>query len=310
MVSRIEIAPVGPVTLYEEDYPMPSLEEMRARIQAIVDAEQRGLPAISSDNILPPPEAIEPHENRRAAPEGEIVRKLQPRSQENSVTYTCYGVSFDVKQVLRGVCPRIFESLCSQGGEMEEDQEHKLPAMFARIGKEFTQIGKELSKPFHANSSEAHEEKDEPYEPARERDHYLGVPATKAANVLGFLEQPWSQMMPNVPILTPKDVKYLMEHWQTFSQRYMIKLKWMELVRAPSFVPVNPRMLLVDDIRLTDDDRQRLLPYCLEFWNKPEVNYRWKLGLKHTDEVVPLWKTRMVGSSLSFLSEQSVHPIS
>jgi len=226
--------------------------------------------------------------------EGEIVKKLQPRSQEHSVTYTCIGVSFDVEQVLRRLCPRIFESLCVHNLEAEEDREHVLPAMFARIGKEFTHLGKELSKPFQSSGTEEKvEEAEEPIGLEEERDHFLGVPAMKAAMVLGFLEQPWSQMMPNVPILTPKDVKYLMEHWQTFSQRYMIKLKWMELVRAPCFVAVSDRMLKVDNVRLSDGDRQRLLPFCLEFWNKPEINYRWKLGLKHTDEVVPLWKTRM-----------------
>merc|ERR1712137_1492448 len=119
-----------------------------------------------------------------------------------------------------------------------------------------------------------------------------GVDAWRAAQVFGFLEQPWDVVVPNVPIIVKSDLKRLMEQWQAYSQRFMIKLKWMQLIREPRFVQVSRRMIKQDLPHFIQEDETILL-YCLEFWNKPEMNYHWKMSLKPTDTTVAIWKTRV-----------------
>lgn len=46
------------------------------------------------------------------------------------------------------------------------------------------------------------------------------------------------------------------------------------------------------------NEQNQLLNYCLEFWNKPEMNYRWKVDVK--ESIVPIWKSRMVRPNLNF----------
>jgi hypothetical protein len=237
MANHIDLEPSSP-QLYEEQFPTPSLVEMRARIQSILEKEGQEMPSISCDGSHSPRKATDPESPRKvegmSLEEGELVRKLQPRSKENSVTYTCFSVSFDTKRITQGACSRIFASLAAQGWEAEEARaeeerqikraedngEYWIPSMFSQIGKEFSKSAKSTIKSISGlvRGSDETEASKESFPLSLsvdiERERFLGVQAWKAAEIFGFLEQPWGLMLPNVPILFPKDIKSVMDHWR------------------------------------------------------------------------------------------------
>ena len=289
--------------LVDNFYPMPSLEETQERIQYILDHpdEEVDLPVTSE------PEAVSVKRNNSTVDDSVT---LQPRSHDHNKTYKCISINFDVDACMELVCPRIFESLCKQDWDKTDDED-ETPSVFSKLGK-ISEIGKDLKKGklgkldlkegklgnqhLWGGKNEIPEGGDgNQYSTLEEeRDSFLGVEAHKAAGVIGFLEQPWKLIVPNQPLLTDADVSRILEKWQTYSQQFMIKLKWLYLIRKPVYIKVSSRMIENDIPFISDNDRKSLLAYCLEFWNKQSLNYLWKFDILSTDDLVPIWKTRVV----------------
>lgn len=291
--------------------------------------EEKEEEGIINSNIIE--EEIKPKENPIFSNEEDdklpknniqIEKTLQPNSKDNGIIYTCISIRFDPDRCLDSICPRVFESFFKSFQSNIENEQEKVPAVFSKIGKDLIKgkIGKlDLSKmgekklwkrtkqqkdqieykqlDFIQDDLEDHHpmnEEEENTQKNKGKLKFLGVDACKAAKVFGFLEQPWTNVVPNDSIIYKRDVKRIMDQWQAYSQKFMIKLKWMQFITIPLFIRITDHMISKDLPQLSQEDEGSLLSYCLEFWNKPEMNYHWKISLSPTDDTVAIWKTRMV----------------
>ena len=298
IAEQIQLLSHDMITLYEELYPTTSGEteqKSEESVNAGVNESKRADIHGNSQQVEDEASGTVPENNRSNV----IQKKLQPNCQDNGITFTAVSIRFDAERCLAVVCPRIFESLCTKNAL--ESQQDQIPSIFQRMGRA---TGFKRPK----SNSDKDERKTEQRENGGEqrdildgaagRDSFLGVEARQAAEILGFLEQPWQIVMPNEPIITKRDVKHMMEQWQAYSQRFMIKLKWMNLIQVPLFVRVTDQMLQNDLPLISTDDEATLLSYCLEFWNKPDMNYHWGISLTLSDTTAAIWKTRMVCKNL------------
>jgi hypothetical protein len=107
-------------------------------------------------------------------------------------------------------------------------------------------------------------------------------------------------------------------------------LNWLhQFVGLPKFVRITPTMLEKDGLQSSpskslmgrvkggsgrtfftylNDEDAAVCEYCVEYWNRAEEGYRWKMGLTYaTDKVIPLWKTRLYFGFSSKDPEQRKH---
>ena len=202
----------------------------------------------------------EPTTPRRVSSNGTpIPTRLRPITQTNSITYTGFGINFDVTQALQKACGLLFNEAEPQTSVPSSPFDN-LPSVFSKIGKDFTDFRDKLTKEmnefgnenmkkiknfagkFNEGAKSSIEEDERTFEEgeAVEKEgeaikFYLGVPVEKAAKILGFLDQSWNVILPNSPIITKDNIKNLFEEWQSFCQFYSIKLKWMHFVQVLFF---------------------------------------------------------------------------
>jgi len=326
IIRQFDISPTSFSSTFSE-YANKESDQHSSVLESAFDPQEPKIPELSENPNTEQSESRNEPEIQKIEHEPKLTEDSSKSSTTkqvltNGITYTVFGLDFDEFRSLQTICKLLFEKATNQEWENDDQPEPEssfgIPNVFSRLGK-ISELGKDLGNfgkdlkrgkigkldltqglRILRRDSPSAEEDDEDFplpremlDSLRERDRYFGVEASLLANVFGYLENPWPIIIPTTPVLVKSDLKHLLDDWQLYCQRNQVKYKWLQLVTLPKYISISPSMREQDLQFVPLSSQANLLPYCLEFWNKPELNHRWKLNLRPTEDVVPFWKTRV-----------------